>query len=77
MCPACCRIVGTLCDHDEAWASRTGFNRSTKRPRLEHHGSVARSRPDHPVLDFTIGLAVPRVAGSRIRRRTRAGVAVC
>ena len=63
----------TQCDGDEVWASRTDFNRSTKRPCLEHHGFVARSRRDHPVLDCTTGisqsLALPAVVSEEGRAR--------
>ena len=57
--------------------SRTGFNRLTKRPRLEHRGPDARSRPDHPVLDFTTGGSQALALSAVVSEEGHAGVAVC
>ena len=65
-------------DGDEVWASRTDFNCSIKRlpPRTPGLCCTVTTRSPSSRLHHR-DLAVPRVVGSRIRRRTRAGVVMC
>ena len=65
-------------DGDEVWASRTDFNCSIKRlpPRTPRLCRTVTTRSPSSRLHHR-DLAVPRVVGSRIRRRTRAGVVMC
>ena len=46
-------------------------------PRLEHHGFVARSQPDHPVLDCTTGISQSLALSAVVSEEGRARVLWC